>query len=231
MSGAIGIDEQLPSEHHLAQRFQTSRSTIREALRLLSSENLIITRPGAHGGSSVKRPDSEWVANALHNSMTLLVHAKDLSIEELFSARALIEVPGAGLAAANRTDEHLDTLASLMPERPTSMSAEQLFEQGVAFHETLLHATGNRLLPLLGSPAYQITARQFYSPNGPPLRARTIEHHTRIYEAVLAGDSAAATQAMAAHLEESTKIFIAAAEQRATTEDQRAAPRRAAVGD
>src|SRR5258705_4910737 len=100
MSGTLDVGDQLPSEGELAQQFRTSRSTVREALRLLASANLTETRPGAYGGTSVKRPDPVWVADSLHNSLTLLVRTDDVSVDELFAARELIEVPAAAPCGA-----------------------------------------------------------------------------------------------------------------------------------
>ena len=55
-SGRLRPGERLPTEPQLCVRSGVSRSTVREALRLLTSQHLIVTTRGVTGGSYVARP-------------------------------------------------------------------------------------------------------------------------------------------------------------------------------
>lgn len=208
LSGELSVGDRLPTEGALAERFGTSRGTVREALRQLSSENLVTTRPGAHGGSSVSHPDPGRITDSLQVSLALLVGTSELSLDELLAAREIMEIPATSLAASNRNEDHLATLATLLPARPADMDPDQLFEVDRAFHETLLRASGNRLLPLVVSPVYQVTARRFRrSRAAPEFWQLVVDQHREIFQAVSAQDPAAATAAMARHLQDLARTY------------------------
>ena len=63
LSGQIKVAERLPTEEELARQFGVSRPTIREALKRLAAENLIQSRRGPRGGSTVKHPRPEEVSS------------------------------------------------------------------------------------------------------------------------------------------------------------------------
>ncbi|HVW41102.1 MAG TPA: GntR family transcriptional regulator [Amycolatopsis sp.] len=63
--GEIPEGAALPSESELVSQFGVSRSSLREAFRILESEQLITIRRGAHGGARVKRPDVTVAARYL----------------------------------------------------------------------------------------------------------------------------------------------------------------------
>src|SRR4051794_41929928 len=64
-SGRLQPGERLPPEPELCVRTGVSRSTVREALRLLASQHLIVTTRGVTGGSFVAHPDAEQLSEAL----------------------------------------------------------------------------------------------------------------------------------------------------------------------
>ena len=214
LTGYIGIGEKLPAEAELCRQFGTSRSTVREALRLLASERLIITQPGARGGSVVSRPSVANVTADLTTSLGALVGGQDLSVPEMVQVRLLMEVPAAGLAAEQRTDDQLARLAALVPAEVPGV--EDLFEMDLAFHHTLLEATGNRLLPIVAIPVFEVSARRV--PRDRLDRSvwrRVIDEHSSIVDAVRARDVAAAERAMHLHL-----VGLATAYERASTAAQ-----------
>jgi nitrite reductase/ring-hydroxylating ferredoxin subunit len=56
MDGRLKVDERLPTEEELAQRFKVSRPTVREALKRLAAQHLIRSRRGPAGGNFVSSP-------------------------------------------------------------------------------------------------------------------------------------------------------------------------------
>src|SRR3954451_10654398 len=110
MDGRLKVDERLPTEEELAQRFKVSRPTVREALKRLAAQHLIRSRRGPTGGNFVSSPAPEEAAQSLANAATLMVAVGDISLDAMATARLELEVVCCRLAAANRTGEHLDTM-------------------------------------------------------------------------------------------------------------------------
>jgi len=208
VSGALTVGDPLPTEAELAERFGTSRSTVREALRLLSADTFISTRPGAGGGSSIGSPSPGRVTDVLQITLGLLVGTSELSLDELLAAREMMEIPAATLAAVNRQDHHVATLRSLLPTHPGEMDLEQLLLVDRAFHDTLLAASGNRLLPLIAAPVYQVVARRLErSRAAPEFWNLIVDQHRMILQAVDSRDKFAAAARMSEHLQELRRAY------------------------
>ncbi|MEV4189191.1 GntR family transcriptional regulator, partial [Streptosporangium canum] len=104
VSGEFQPGDRLPIEPDLCVRYGVSRSTVREALRLLASQNLIRTVRGTTGGSFVAHPDPDHISAYLETSFDLM----RVGIGQLMEIRELLEVPAAGLAALRRTGADLE---------------------------------------------------------------------------------------------------------------------------
>jgi GntR family transcriptional repressor for pyruvate dehydrogenase complex len=120
--------DQLPPERELAKLMQVSRTTLREASRVLEGEGLIETRRGRQGGVFVLRP-----ANTAAESKELL-RAKRREIEEVLDFRLAVESAAAGLAAERRTKDDLSELAALFEEMSGIEEAIKREPDGVAPH-------------------------------------------------------------------------------------------------
>ncbi len=91
--------EWLGTEATLAERFNVSRVTIRDAVSALSARGLIDVRVGAGGGLRVARSDPERLIDAFSIQLRLM----GLSRDELFEAMLAIEPVTAALAAQRAT--------------------------------------------------------------------------------------------------------------------------------
>jgi len=97
--------ERIGTEQELADDFGVSRPTMREALRLLSATHLIRVGRGRSGGIFVARTPSEGMSRNVTESISMMLATETVSLGELLDARMFLEVPLAGLAAANATEE------------------------------------------------------------------------------------------------------------------------------
>src|SRR5256885_5687041 len=113
-SGRLRPGQRLPTEPELCLRTGVSRSTVREALRLLSSQHLIVTTRGVTGGSYVARPTAASLADSLGSGVLLLLSSPTVGLTDLLEVREMLEVPGVALAAQRRTPEDLAALAATM---------------------------------------------------------------------------------------------------------------------
>ena len=99
----------LPAERELVIQTGLSRGSVRDALRILESESLVITRPGRYGGSVANKPDDE----SLKRSISSFVHGRGITLLSLLQTREAIEPSLAALAAKNRTADELQRLVDV----------------------------------------------------------------------------------------------------------------------
>jgi DNA-binding FadR family transcriptional regulator len=199
-SGRLRPGDRLPTEPELCQTSGVSRSTVREALRLLASQNLIITTRGVAGGSFVVHPTPAQISEAIQTGVALLKASSIVSPAQLLEARALVEVPMAGYAAGRRTDEQLAELRATLFD-PRTAEIETMVAVHHLFHRALAAACGNPLLELIAHPLQAVSnAMRLPDTLDRDNWVRVDADHRIIFDAVLRRDPAAAEAAAAAHL-------------------------------
>jgi DNA-binding FadR family transcriptional regulator len=200
LTGELSPGEKLPIEPELSAQYGVSRSTVREALRVLASQNLVTTTRGVSGGSFVAYPNPEQIAGYLEAGLRLLAQADNLTIGQLAEARDMLEVPAAGLAAQRRSDEQLQDLKATLFDRGQVSIAEAI-ETSKSFHGALVRATGSPLVEMLTRPVFEVVydhVRDWPAPEG--FWGRVAGDHEAIFEAVAAQDAAQAREAIREHL-------------------------------
>lgn len=192
ISGDLRVDERLPSEAELADQFNVSRSTVREALKRLAAQSLIRTQRGATGGAFVNRLRFEDAYGQQITTSTLLLSMNDVSFATACEARYALERACAPLAAERRSADHLATMrAEAHRQSQPGLTDEAFCASDVAFHRALVDAAGNPVLsyqlagaveamqPLMNMITF--TARS---------RERIVALHTAIADAIATCDAA-----------------------------------------
>lgn len=147
ISGDMDVDERLPSEAELAEQFEVSRPTIREALKRLAAQSLIRTQRGAYGGAFVKRLSYEEASTQLITTSTLLISMNAVSFDTACEARFALERSCAHLSAERRRDEHLDAMArEIGRQKKPKLTDEAFCASDVAFHRALVDGACNPVL-------------------------------------------------------------------------------------
>ncbi|WP_137701897.1 FadR/GntR family transcriptional regulator [Marimonas lutisalis] len=200
VAGVLIVDERLPSEAELAEQFDVSRSTVREALKRLAAQSLIRTQRGASGGAFVNRLEYKDAYPQQITTSTLLLSMNAVSFETACEARYALERACAPLSAARRTPDHLATMrAEIHRQGQPGLSDESFCDSDVAFHRALVDGAGNPVLsyqlagaveamqPLMNMITF--TARS---------RAEIIRLHTAIADALEAHDGSAVESALSA---------------------------------
>jgi GntR family transcriptional regulator, transcriptional repressor for pyruvate dehydrogenase complex len=199
-SGQLRPGQRLPTEPELCLRTGVSRSTVREALRLLASQHLIVTTRGVTGGSYVAKPDAATLADSLSRGMSLLVATTPVGPAELMEVREMLEVPAAGLVARRHTEADLAGLAQAMFDPLRDDLATRIVAQR-AFHERLAAATGNPVFELIARPLYTVANETEIAARASERLWRSVDaDHRAILRAVAARDAAAAERAARRHL-------------------------------
>lgn len=200
VEGRMIVDERLPSEAELAEQFDVSRPTVREALKRLAAQSLIRTQRGAFGGAFVNRLSYEEAYGQQITTSTLLLSMNAVSFETACEARYALERACAPLAATRRTPDHLATMrAEIHRQSQPGLSDESFCASDVAFHRALVDAADNPVLsyqlagaveamqPLMNMITF--TARS---------RGEIVGIHTRIADALEAHEAARVDEALRA---------------------------------
>jgi len=138
--GELIPGERLPSEREMAEGFEVSRLTIREALRVLQGEGLIAIRRGNGGGSTIT--SKQVTAAQRHNELIEARHR----LLEVHEIRLGIEPMAARLAAERATAEHIAQLEQKQLALVDSDDLASFRRADSAFHVAIAAASGNRLL-------------------------------------------------------------------------------------
>lgn len=147
ISGALRVDERLPSETELSEQFGVSRPTVREALKRLGAQSLIRTQRGASGGAFVNRLTYAEAYRQQITTSTLLLSMNSVSFATACEARYALERACAPLAAERRTPDHLAIMrAETHKQAQPGLSDEAFCASDVAFHRALVDGAENPIL-------------------------------------------------------------------------------------
>ncbi len=147
ISGRLIVNQRLPSEAELADQFQVSRPTVREALKRLAAQSLIRTQRGASGGAFVNRLNFEDLYSQQITTSTLLLSMNAVSFDTACEARYALERACAPLSAQRRTADHLATMrAEIFRQSQPGLTDEAFCASDVAFHRALVDGAGNPVL-------------------------------------------------------------------------------------
>ncbi len=147
ISGQLIVDERLPSESELAEQFNVSRPTVREALKRLAAQSLIRTQRGATGGAFVNRLSFEGAYSQQVTTSTLLLSMNAVSFDTACEARYALERACASLSAQRRTADQLATMrAEIFRQAQPGLTDEAFCASDVAFHRALVDGAGNPVL-------------------------------------------------------------------------------------
>jgi GntR family transcriptional regulator, transcriptional repressor for pyruvate dehydrogenase complex len=176
-----------------------SRSTVREALRILEVQGLVRIKTGRVGGAYVQRPDKDSVAD----SVSLLIRGQQIRMADLLERREAIEPFCARLAARNRTEADLARLdaankAIADPDAPLA----RFLQANVDWHVAVAAASHNEILTglmtALSRSIYTATENEEFV--DAEVRRTTIRAHQAITDAIRSQDPDAAVRRMNRHV-------------------------------
>jgi GntR family transcriptional repressor for pyruvate dehydrogenase complex len=201
-AGTLLAGDRLPPERELAERFQVSRATVREALRVLETLGIVGIRRGADNGSVLLQEPG----NAFTTILDLLVALRHVPITDVVEFRVMMETGAArrlAEAPAEGALEHLRTLLTAM-EEPDLRQAD-FHRLDANFHVALVRSVGNRLLDLVESAADStlrtlITDVALVAADWPRIRPQLEGEHRGIFNAIAAGDPQRATALITEHI-------------------------------
>ncbi|HEY6693173.1 MAG TPA: FCD domain-containing protein [Solirubrobacteraceae bacterium] len=180
----------LGREEDLAAEFGVSRPTLREALKLLASGNLIRANKGPGGGIFVALTADQGMGRSLSDAIAMMLETRAVSLQELLEARLLLEVPLAG-QAAHRADA--DTVRRLR--------AALAAEDEAALHRIVAATAGNRMVQAFTDWVFEVLQPSLMAVIGAAVvHSAVVEQHEALVAAIEKGDAPRAERAMKEHL-------------------------------
>lgn len=197
--------DKLPPERDLAKQMLVSRTTIREAVRVLEGEGLIAVKRGPTGGLVVQQQ------NLLRpGEIEAYIEAQLTQLDNLFDYRIANEAAAAGLAALRRDKrqvarmrralDEMDRLSATKETRANTANIARFFACDSEFHITIAQSSGNPYL----LDAVEHSRAAMFLPVGKVFRHledRANDHHLAIFQAIVDKDPELAAARMKMHIE------------------------------
>jgi GntR family transcriptional regulator, transcriptional repressor for pyruvate dehydrogenase complex len=201
LAGRLKPGDKLPSEKQLAEQFQSSRGSVREAIRTLEQAGLLVVRRGAGGGAMVSDGDLRHVTD----SLSTLIRLGSVSIHHLTEVRVMLEPWIASLAAQRITPLELARLEAHVTQHADAIAAGHLHATAdLGFHRMLAEAAKNPLLVLFAHSmadwmVEEVVARLEMDT---ATNRSNLAFHQRIYVALARRDHEEAARVMLEHVTE-----------------------------
>ncbi len=198
--GKLKPGDRLPSERELCTRFEVSRVTVREALRVLEAGGLVDIRVGAHGGAFVTTPSQARLGEGLADLLKL----SPLTAAEVTEARMVFELGIVPLVVERATKEDIEDLRGICDRQKAALKNDTYsVALSAEFHIRVAACTHN--------PAIEMLVESFHGPllmslkeaktRAPLMGRKGATEHARFVDAVALGNTHVATDIMRAHLQ------------------------------
>ena len=201
LEGHLNEGMPLPNERDLGTQAGLSRASVREALRILEGEGLIVTRVGRNGGSEVLRPSSATI----ERSVGIFIRGQRMRLEAVLETRAAIEPPSARFAALHRTDVDMAAMQKCHEKLEQVSKAGDIpayVRANLDWHVQVVRASHNELLiafiSAVSQSVYVTTDLEGF--NSVEVRNAVILAHRRVMDAIRARDGDAAARRMERHV-------------------------------
>jgi GntR family transcriptional repressor for pyruvate dehydrogenase complex len=195
VDGLLKPGDMLPPERVLAETFQVSRSSLRDAIRSLELIGLV-----------EPRLTTESLVNPI---AAMLVHKREMLLE-LLELRRMIEPPLAGRAAIEATSEEIAFLEDILARQKAKVDRGELaVEEDTEFHYAIAEAARNSVvLKVVDVFMDLLRESRERSLQGEGRLQKSFEGHRRILNAIRRHNATAAQIAMRRHIQEIEAVVL-----------------------
>ncbi|MFJ7747105.1 FadR/GntR family transcriptional regulator [Peribacillus sp. NPDC097295] len=201
INGELKPGDKLPAERELSNRFKVSRTSIREALRVLESNGVIEVRPG--DGTFIRQSEVQSLIARLSNT---IINAENHLIYEMLEVRRVIETECAFLAAQRASSLDLKNIMNALEDMANSEQDEELgLQADLLFHNSIAQAANNSIFSGLVQTLSEqmkdtIRATRRHRFAKPGHFQETLQEHKDIYFSIALKEADKAKQLMDAHI-------------------------------
>lgn len=199
VSGEFAQDSTLPSEERLAEQSGVSRLTVREAVKVLTSQNVLRS---VQGKGTYVTPADQWVSL---DALIRLRHGEAAeAIAQLTEVRAMIEIGAAELFAPLADDDTLGTMhqdLDRMKSAHLAIDVADFVHADMDFHNRILTGCGNPFVAATFSPISDaLREARTHTSSIRVIREHAIAEHTQVLRALSTRSAQDSSAAMRSHL-------------------------------
>lgn len=203
VAGEFRPGDAVPGELELSARHDVSRMTVREAVKTLAAQNILRVE---RGRGTYVNPLNRW--SSLEAVLRATSEGRDAaaSAVQLIELRRMLEGGACELAATRISEGDLSVLENQvqqMREAHRKGDLERFVEADLAFHDLILHASGNAFVAVLLEPLSRILEQRRAETSAvPQIQAHAIEQHAAVAAALRSRDPGSARAAMDRHMQQ-----------------------------
>jgi GntR family transcriptional regulator, transcriptional repressor for pyruvate dehydrogenase complex len=198
LDGKLKPGDKLPPERELMEMFEVGRTSLREALKVLEAQGLIVR---SQKGTFISTNFNDFYTD----SLIYQFYFSEVDWQDIFEARRFIEKELAGLAAQRANPEDLAELQQTIEDMKLAIeenSYAKYISSNMQFHEKIAEASCNQVMvDLYNSITSLVLRAQKKAAAVPGVMSESLHFHQEIYQAIEQKDVEKARQLMENHIE------------------------------
>lgn len=201
LSGHYVAGMQLPTERELAASLAVGRGAVREALRVLQAQGIVVSGTGPGNGTRIRTTPGD----ALGQMLRLHLALESTSVPDLTQTRLVVERAATEMAAEHATRGALTRARAIVQRMEECPTIDEFNDLDTAFHIAIVDASGNHMLTMMSTAIRQTLAIPIRSAEAAlgdwdGFRDGLVSQHRAILEAVAAGDAELAAELAENHI-------------------------------
>ena len=198
----IKTGDKLPSERQMMEQFETSRVTVREALKNLENSGILEIRRGTQGGAFVRDPDVKFVSSFLQDMFSM----GNIRVFDLTEARMAVEPFSVKIATERIKEDSLKQIKQNIQETKECLKSNNATDARLLtleYHRLIAQASENPVIFFMVDSIMDIMENNVSTIFIPAESIeKTLHYHENIYEAVIKRNPEKAQALMLKHIQE-----------------------------